>query len=89
MKAAVGDWLLVRSHATNRPARRAEIVGVGRDGAPPYTVRWTDTDHEVIVFPGSDAEVVSIARLAELDRLQTERIVAAQSSITTAEPRPR
>lgn len=89
MKAAMGDWLLVRSHTTDRPPRRAEILTVGPGGAPPYRVRWTDTDHEVIVFPGPDAEVVTAARLAELDRLQTARIVAVQSSITGAEPRSR
>ena len=89
MKATVGDWLLVRSHTTDRPPRRAEIISVGAGGAPPYRVRWTDSDHEVMVFPGPDAEVVSPARLAELDRLQTERIVAVQSSITTAGSRPR
>jgi hypothetical protein len=81
MKAAVGDWVLVRSHATDRPARRAEILGTGSDGRPPYTVRWTDTGHEVIFFPGPDAEIVSAERLVELDRLQTKRIVAVQSSI--------
>lgn len=82
MKAAVGDWVLVRSHATDRPARRAEILGTGSNGAPPYTVRWTDTGHEVIFFPGPDAQIVSAQRLAEFDRIQTERIVAVQSSIT-------
>ncbi|TAM87204.1 MAG: DUF1918 domain-containing protein [Jatrophihabitans sp.] len=86
MKAAIGDWLLVHSHVTGEPSRRAEIVGVGPDGSPPYRVRWTDRDHEVIVFPGPDAEIVQASRLAELDRQQTERIVAVQSSIAAAEP---
>lgn len=89
MKAMIGDWLLVRSHTTGEPARRGAIVAVGSEGAPPYTVRWTDNDHEVIVFPGPDAEVLSAARLAELDRLQTGRIVAVQSAITATEPSPR
>jgi hypothetical protein len=81
MKAVVGDWLLVRTHTTDRAARRGEIVAVGADGAPPYTVRWTDADHEVIVVPGPDAEVVPAGRLAELDRQQRDRIAAVQSAI--------
>ena len=74
MKAAVGDWLLVKSHTTGRDARRAKILAVSADGAPPYTVRWTDADHDTMVFPGPDAEVVSAAQLAELDRAHARHI---------------
>ena len=35
-----------------------EILEVhGAAGAPPYLVRWSDTDHESLVFPGPDATV--------------------------------
>lgn len=84
MRATAGDWLLVRSHAQNRPARRGEIVGVGAGGQPPFTVRWTDADHDVMVFPGLDAQVVSAERLAELDRQQHERISVAQPTQSAA-----
>jgi hypothetical protein len=74
MKAQVGDWLLVNSHSTSRSARRGEILAVGADGAPPYTVRWDGDDRKVIMFPGPDAEIVSEARLHELDRIQAQRV---------------
>jgi hypothetical protein len=65
--------LVVNSHAAGRPIRRAAIIAVGTDGEPPYRVRWTDTGHEGLVFPGPDAEVISAARLAERDRIEAER----------------
>ena len=83
MYAEVGDWLVVNSHAEGRPVRRAAIIAVGPDGEPPYTVRWTDTDHEGLVFPGPDAEVVSAAAQAKHDRVESERISQVQSAITT------
>jgi hypothetical protein len=58
MRAAVGDRLIVRSHSTGVPDRDAEVLEVhGADGAPPYVVRWTDTGHEGLFFPGPDALV--------------------------------
>jgi hypothetical protein len=27
------------------------------DGEPPYLVRWEDSDHETLFFPGPDATV--------------------------------
>ena len=84
MKAEVGDWLLVRSHASGRYARRAEILAVGRDGAPPYTVRWTDADRQSVVFPGPDAEILTVEQLADQDRAQARRIASVQSAIADA-----
>ena len=58
MKAAVGDWLVVERVHLGEPRRRARIVEVSHaDGTPPYRVRWTDTEHETVVFPGPDARV--------------------------------
>ncbi|WP_460834825.1 DUF1918 domain-containing protein [Nocardioides hungaricus] len=58
MFAAVGDRIIVRSARTGGPVRDGEVVGVRRpDGAPPYVVRWSDSDHESLFFPGPDAEV--------------------------------
>jgi hypothetical protein len=81
MKANIGDWLFVNSHNDSTHARRAKILDVGQDGAPPYTVRWTDTDHDAIVFPGPDAEVITTARLEELDRVRAERTIAAHTPV--------
>lgn len=83
MHAEVGDWLIVNSRSEGRPVRRAAIIGVGTDGQPPYTVRWTDTDREALVFPGPDADVVSAAAQAERDHAESERIRQLQSAITT------
>jgi hypothetical protein len=56
--AAPGDRLVVRSHHVGEPERDAEILEVlGEHGRPPFRVRWQDTGHESVVFPGSDAIV--------------------------------
>ena len=58
MYAAVGDRLVVRSVHLDGPVRDGEILEVrGEHGAPPYVVRWSDTGHEALVFPGPDAFV--------------------------------
>lgn len=58
MYAAAGDRLIVRSHTIGGPIRDAEILQVRHaDGSPPYVVRWSDTGHEALVFPGPDAEI--------------------------------
>jgi len=58
MRARVGDRLVVRSNHTDRPVRAGAILEVhGQDGAPPYVVRWTDTGHATLAFPGPDAFV--------------------------------
>jgi len=58
MKAAVGDRLVVASRHLDQPVRAGEIVEVhGRDGAPPYVVRWEGATDTVVVVPGPDAHV--------------------------------
>ena len=58
MHAAVGDRLVVRSLHIDGPVRDGEILEVRHaDGAPPYVVRWSDTGHEALVFPGPDAYI--------------------------------
>jgi hypothetical protein len=82
MHAEVGDWLVINSHTEGRPVRRAAIVGTGTDGQPPFRVRWIDTDHEGLVFPGPDAEVISAAAQIAHDHMESERIKQLQSAIT-------
>jgi Domain of unknown function (DUF1918) len=58
MKAAKGDWIVVKSAHTGEPRREGLVVTVRRaDGSPPYVVRWTDIDEETLFFPGPDAHV--------------------------------
>jgi hypothetical protein len=56
--AAPGDRLIVRAHRVGEPERDAEVLEVlGTGGHPPFRVRWQDTGHESVLFPGSDAIV--------------------------------
>ena len=57
MRATVGDRICVRSHKLGVPERQADVLSVGSDGAPPYQVRWRDSGHEGLFFPGTDAYV--------------------------------
>jgi Domain of unknown function (DUF1918) len=58
MYAKVGDRLVVHSQHLDAPVRDGEILEVEHaDGSPPYLVRWADTGHESLVFPGPDATV--------------------------------
>ncbi|MFG1705897.1 DUF1918 domain-containing protein [Nonomuraea sp. M3C6] len=58
MNATVGDRLLVHGHTVGEGDRSGVIVEVqGRDGGPPYIVRFDD-GHTGLVFPGPDAVVV-------------------------------
>jgi len=58
MYAQVGDRLVVKSQHVDGPDRDAEILEVHHeDGSPPYLVRWSDTGHEALIFPGPDAVV--------------------------------
>ncbi|MCW2770098.1 MAG: putative signal-transduction protein with domain [Aeromicrobium sp.] len=56
--AVVGDRLIVHSTHVGEAVREAEILEArGEDGGPPFVVRWSDTGHEGVIFPGPDAEV--------------------------------
>ncbi|MDX8141418.1 DUF1918 domain-containing protein [Lentzea sp. NBC_00516] len=60
MKAKVNDWLVVKGAVVDRGGRRGQIVALRHeDGTPPYVVRWLDTGHEGLVFPGPDAHVIT------------------------------
>ena len=82
MRAQPGDWLVIERGDVDHHARRGRIEAV-RDagGAPPYQVRWVDTDHVALVFPGPDAHVVSAAELAEADAAADSRYRRVQSEI--------
>ena len=58
MHATVGDRLIVHGTHVDDVTRDGEIIEVrGKNGEPPYVVRWSDTGHEAFVFPGPDAVV--------------------------------
>ncbi|MEU5878687.1 DUF1918 domain-containing protein [Spirillospora sp. NPDC047279] len=62
MNAHVGDRIIITRPGLHDPARDGEIVGVrGRDGAPPYLVRWSDTGRQSLIFPGPDTRIVNYA----------------------------
>ena len=58
MRASKGDTIVVSSHRVGGHRRVGTIVEVvGRDGAPPYRIRWDDGEDVHLVVPGSDAVV--------------------------------
>ena len=58
MRASVGDRIVIKGHHVGEPDRDAEILEVhGKQGAPPYVVRWSDDGHQGLFFPGPDATV--------------------------------
>ena len=82
MKAKVGDWLVFKGAAVDRPDQRGLITEVhSTDGSPPYVVRWLENDHMATVFPGSDAIVVTAEEQQDADKRAQQRFGAVQSSI--------
>jgi hypothetical protein len=62
MYAAVGDRMVVRNAHVDGPVRDGEILEVhGPNGSAPFVVRWSDTGHESLFFPGPDAIVEHLA----------------------------
>lgn len=58
MQASVGDRIIIKGHRVGEPDRDAEVLEVlGPDGGPPFRIRWGDSGHETLFFPGSDAFV--------------------------------
>jgi hypothetical protein len=65
MQAKPGDRIVVKGHHVGDPDRDCEVLEVrGVDGGPPYVVRWGDTGHETLFFPGSDAAVATYEHAA-------------------------
>jgi hypothetical protein len=58
MIAHTGDRLVLKGIHVGDRKRIGDIVEVPHlDGTPPYRVRWLDTEHEALVFPGPEAHV--------------------------------
>jgi hypothetical protein len=57
MQASVGDRLHVHSRTVGTQDRVGEIIEVrGRDGRPPYVVRFPD-GRENLLYPGPDCVI--------------------------------
>ena len=60
MNAQPGDRIVIAPRAVGGVVRDGEILAArGAGGGPPYLVRWSDTGHEALYFPGVDAHVHS------------------------------
>ena len=58
MYATPGDRIVIKGHHTGEPDRDCEVLQVrGENGAPPYLVRWEDSGHQALFYPGPDAFV--------------------------------
>lgn len=58
MRASVGDRIVIRGYRVGQPDRECEVLEVrDPEGGSPYRVRWGDTGHESLFFPGPDATV--------------------------------
>jgi hypothetical protein len=65
MHAKPGDHLVIQGHHVGETNKEGEILEVrGAGGEPPFLVRWSDDEHETLVFPGSDAVVQHLRRKA-------------------------
>lgn len=62
MHAKVGDRLVIEGAHVGDRRRVGIITAVAHeDGTPPYTVKWSDNDHEALVFPSSGAHIETVA----------------------------
>ncbi|HMC40775.1 MAG TPA: DUF1918 domain-containing protein [Acidimicrobiales bacterium] len=58
MRATVGDRIVIEGHHVGEAFRDCEILEVrGPGGEPPYVVRWGDSGHEALFYPGPDAHI--------------------------------
>jgi len=65
MNANPGDRIIIRGRHTGQPERACRVLEVrGEEGGPPYLVRWDDSGHETLFFPGTDATVDHTGRSA-------------------------
>ena len=61
MHAQTGEQIRVRGPRQGEPDRLGMVVEVrGPEGTPPFVVRWDDSGHEVLFFPGPDAVIEHI-----------------------------
>jgi uncharacterized protein DUF1918 len=81
MRACPGDWIVIKSRTTGRPAQRGRIMEVAAGGSPPYLVRWLADDRVSLFYPGSDAIVLTPEEVSAADERERARFAAAQRII--------
>jgi Domain of unknown function (DUF1918) len=82
MKANVGDWLVFKGRTNGQPEQRGIVTEVhGTEGSAPYMVRWLETGHEALVFPGPDAIVVTSAEQEAAAERARSRVALVQEAI--------
>ena len=65
MHAQPGSMLMITGHRVGEPERTGEVLEArGPDGTAPFLVRWDDTGHESLLFPGSDCVVKELHHVA-------------------------
>lgn len=57
MRAHAGDHIVVESSKVGAHRRDGEVLETQADGAPPFLVKWEDSDAECLVYPGPDAHI--------------------------------
>ena len=63
MRAHSGDQVVVKGYRIGVPDRKGEVLEArGPDDSGPFLVRWDDTGHETLLFPGTDAVVEHLER---------------------------
>ncbi len=64
MRAQIGDRLVLPGN----PGRGGLVIGVlGKDGAPPYVIKWHRDGHIAMVFPDEYARIVPAGHPAGTD----------------------
>jgi len=85
MRANVGDWLVVKGNEQSEHCGMITEVH-GPEGSAPYMVRWLETDHEALVFPGPDAIIVTSVEQEATDERVRSRLASVQQTIMKRTP---
>lgn len=65
MHATPGSQLVITGHHVGEPDRTGEVLEArGPGGTAPFLVRWDDTGHVSLLFPGSDCHVRDLHAVA-------------------------
>jgi len=77
MHAKPGDRIIIKGHRIGEPDRDGEVLEArGQEGGPPFLVRWGESGHVGLLYPGSDAVVQEL----DTGRAHTHRSPKGASS---------
>ena len=61
MEAQAGDHIEIPGTRIDHTVRKGEILEIrGREGAPPFLIKWLDNGKTALVYPGPDANILNI-----------------------------